>query len=861
MNMWKPRLLVLVPLVFLIAACTSPEADESSDQDSSESARGEAESVATVHPDQWPDLESPVGLDDDIEKRISNYLDAMSDEEKVGQIIQGEIRHTTPEDARKYHLGSVLNGGGSFPNNEKHSTPQDWLDLADAYWEASTDTSDGGQGIPLIWGVDAVHGHNNVIGATLFPHNIGLGAAKDADLMRRIGEVTAAEVLATGLDWNFGPTLAVPRDDRWGRAYEGYSEHPEIVAELGAAMVEGLQGKVGSDEFLSKNKIISTAKHFLGDGGTHTGKDQGDTRATEAELRDIHGAGYVTALNAGVQTVMASFNSWHGRKLHGHGPLLTDVLKGQMGFDGFVVGDWNGHGQLPDCTNGNCSAAFLAGVDMFMVPEDWKELYGNLLDQVKSGEIPRERLNEAVRRILRVKLRAGLLDRGKPSERAVSADLGIIGSEGHRAVAREAVRKSLVLIKNNGSVLPIDPGAEILVAGSGADNIGQQSGGWTITWQGTGNQNAEFPGGSSIWDGIEEAVQAAGGKATLSADGSYDQKPDVAIVVYGEEPYAEFQGDRDSVAYEGPGLDLLKKLQADGIPTVSVFISGRPMWVNPHLNASDAFVAAWLPGSEGAGVADVLLKSNDGSLAYDFQGKLSFSWPADPSHAVVNHGVDTKKPLFPFGYGGSYAEEIAVDQLPETIEEVEVGDSAKVYFDGGPVPPWKLYLGDETDWRVPAPGALATTRTSQRLKLRVADRRVQEDARSVRWHFPGTEAVVYLQSENPVDLERESNGGLALSFDVYIEEAPTDKVTLAMGCGGDACGGELDMTEMLSGLPLESWQTLRFSLRCFADAGMNMNNVEIPFRVGTEGTLAMRFSDVKLVTASEGNALCPGNDG
>ncbi len=858
MKTWTHRALVLsitglaaMTVTLLLSACDAAPSPETT------GSQSEAESVGKVHPEVWPDLKSPVGLDDDIENRVSGFLAAMSDEEKVGQIIQGEIRHTTPEDVRQYHLGSVLNGGGSFPNNEKQSKPSDWLALADAYWEASTDTSDGGQGIPLIWGVDAVHGHNNVIGATLFPHNIGLGAARDADLMRRIGEATGAEVLATGLDWNFGPTLAVVRDDRWGRTYEGYSEHPEIVAELGAALVEGLQGAVGSDEFLSKTKIIATAKHYLGDGGTHTGKDQGDNRSTEAELRDIHGAGYFTTLQSGVQTVMASFSSWHGQKMHGHHELLTDVLKGRMGFDGFVVGDWNGHGQLPDCTNGNCAAAFLAGVDMFMVPEDWKELYGNLLAQVKSGEIPGERLDDAVRRILRVKLRAGLLDRGKPSDRPVSADLGVIGSAKHREVAREAVRKSLVLLKNNDSVLPIDPSLRILVAGSGADNIGQQSGGWTISWQGTGNEKSDFPGGSSIWDGIQQAAQAAGGKATLSADGSYDQKPDVAIVVYGEEPYAEFQGDRDSVAYEGPGLELLKKLKADGIPTVSIFLSGRPLWMNPQLNASDAFVAAWLPGSEGVGIADVIFKSKDGSLAYDFQGKLSFSWPADPSHAVLNVGSETKKPLFPFGFGGSYAEPTTLAELSEEIEEIEVGDSAKVYFEGGAVPPWKLFLGDETDWRVPAPGALATTRTSQRLKLRVSDRRVQEDSRSVRWHFPGTEAVVYLHSEKPVDLEREANGGLALSFDVFMEEAPSDSVTLAMGCGGEQCRAELDLTDALSELPLETWQTLRFSLRCFAEAGMNMNNVEIPFSVGTEGTLAMRFSDVKLVTAAEGNALCP----
>jgi len=404
-----------------------------------------------IHPERWPALSSPVPPDPKMESAIDELLARMSVEEKVGQVIQGEIRHVTPADIKAYHLGSVLNGGGSHPGNAKHTDPEDWLALADTYWEASMDTSGGAAAIPIIWGTDAVHGHTNVIGATVFPHNIGLGATRNPELIRRIGEVTAAEIAVTGLDWDFGPVVAVVRDDRWGRTYESYSEDPGIVRAYAIEMVKGLQGVAGTPGFLDGRHVVATAKHFLGDGGTAGGKDQGDNPSSEAELRDIHGAGYFSAIEAGVQTVMASFSSWRGHKIHGSSELLTDVLKERLGFDGFVVGDWNAHGQVEGCANDSCAAAFNAGIDLFMAPEDWKALWKNTLAQVTSGEISRERLDDAVRRILRVKMRAGLFERGKPSSRPSAGDLKLFGSPKHRAVAREAVRESLVLLKNNGA--------------------------------------------------------------------------------------------------------------------------------------------------------------------------------------------------------------------------------------------------------------------------------------------------------------------------------------------------------------------------------------------------------------------------
>ena len=476
--------------------------------------------------------------------------------------------------------------------------------MADGYYKASTDTSNGGTGIPVIWGTDAVHGHNNVIGATLFPHNIGLGAANDPQLMRKIGEVTAREVAVTGIDWVFAPTVAVVKDSRWGRSYEGYSNDAAIVRSYAGEIVSGLQG-AGNELRSNHQKVIATAKHFIGDGGTHAGEDQGNTILPIEKLLEEHGQGYISAIDAGVQTVMASFNSWNGEKLHGQKYLLTDVLKGQMGFDGFVIGDWNGHGQVDGCDDEQCAKAIIAGVDMIMVPQSWLPFLQNTIAQVKAGEIPMARIDDAVRRILRVKIRAGMFEKGAPSSRELAGKAELIGSAEHRAVAREAVRKSLVLLKNKNQLLPLKGGQHIVVAGDGADNIGKQNGGWTLTWQGTENENSDFPGATSIYAGLKQAVSAIGGTTELSVDGNFAKKPDVAVVVFGEEPYAEGVGDVKSLIYRNgikTDLALLKSFKEQNIPVVAVLLTGRPLWLNAEINNSDAFVVAWLPGSEGAGV-------------------------------------------------------------------------------------------------------------------------------------------------------------------------------------------------------------------------------------------------------------------
>lgn len=834
--MTRQACLTAITLAGLLAACQSETPAPSV------STPAVIEAVA-INPENWP-LQAPVfERDEATEARIAELLSRMTLEEKVGQVLQADISAVTPDEVREYNLGSVLNGGGSAPPGGR--APQNWLDHADRFWDASTDTSDGGVGIPAIWGTDAVHGHSNVVGATVFPHNIGLGAANDPDLMYDIGRVTALEMLATGMDWTFAPTIAVVRNDRWGRTYESYSEDPAIVAVFAPRIVEGIQGRLGTDEFLGEGRMIATAKHFAGDGGTVDGRDQGDTVVSEAEFRDVQAAAYPPAVAAGVQAVMASFNSYHGRKMHGHKEMLSDVLVGRFGFDGLVVGDWNGHGQVAGCSNTACAASINAGLDMYMAPDSWKGLYHSLLAQVASGAVSMERLDEAVARILRVKFRMGAFDAGRPSSRPGAGDFSILGSAEHRAVAREAVRKSLVLLKNEGGLLPLNPASRVLVAGDGADHIGKQSGGWTLGWQGSGLSNADFPNGQSIWGGISEAVAAAGGTAELSVDGSFDVRPDVAVVVFGEDPYAEFQGDRPNVDYpDDDGLELLQSFKAQGIPTVSVFISGRPLWVNPELNASDAFVAAWLPGSEGGGVADLLLAGADGAPRHDFQGRLSFSWPRSADQAELNVGGAGYDPQFAYGYGLSYAAGAEVGMLSEESGIDSGGGDAGLFLAyGDPAGPWSLLLRDaEGDTRITDSRGSSATGA---LAVAPADREVQEDSIVLQWSGP---ASVLLEGL-PVDFTRESNGDMAIEFGYRVLAAGEGGVLLGSG------GASIDVSEAVGDKAGGDWQTARVKLSCFAEAGGDMAAVTEPLSLAGDAGLSVQLDAARIV-ANPGDAGC-----
>ncbi len=829
----KPLLLVISSSLTL-AACSKPAPVSPVVGDSP---------TSTANSTIWPRLELPVAQDPATEQEITELMAGMTLQQKIAQMIQPEIRDITIEDMRQYGFGSYLNGGGAFPNDDKYATPADWIALAEAMYQASVDASIDGSSIPTMWGTDAVHGHNNVIGATIFPHNIGLGAAKNPALIEQIAKVTAREVMVTGIDWVFAPTVAVVRDDRWGRTYEGYSEHPQIVHDYAAAIVTGLQGAADAD-FLGNERVISTVKHFVGDGGTTGGIDQGNTEVTEQQLFDIHAQGYVGGLQAGAQSVMASFNSWNGSKIHGNQYLLTDVLKNRMGFDGFIVGDWNGHGQIPGCTNDNCPQAANAGLDIYMVPTAaWKPLYYNLIKQVEAGEISMARIDDAVRRILRVKKRAGLFTKASPAQRPLAGKTELIGSAEHRSIARDAVRQSLVLLKNQQNLLPLNPSQRILVAGPGADNIGQQAGGWTISWQGTGNTNADFPGGSSIYAGIARQVNAAGGSAELSIDGSYQQKPDVAIVVYGEEPYAEGNGDIDNLEYQRgvkTDLALLKQLKADGIPVVSLFISGRPLWVNPELNASDAFVAVWLPGSEGEGVADVILAKTDGSVQYDFHGKLPFSWPASPQQTAVNDGDKEYQPLLPYGFGLRYGQsDVLATDLSEQVELDDQLDEL-VVFERAPRSPWQLQLQSGND------NELVSSSIQQlgAINSRTFDKEVQEDAR--RFEFDGTASASFsFISPFPRDLRAYAEADSQLTLLVKRQGEVPAEVMLSMACG-DACGGEVNISAALAVMPEDQWQPLTVKLSCLQQQGLNLGQVFQVLSVQTSGKLTLSLADARI---------------
>lgn len=810
-----------------------------------------AQATAT-EADPWPQVAWPLAEDAALEKRITDLMAGMTVEEKVGQLVQGDIASITPDDVRRYRLGSILAGGNSDPGGRYDASPAEWLALADAFYDASMDTSQGGKAIPLLFGIDAVHGQSNIIGATLFPHNIGLGAARNPELLRRIGEITALETRVTGMEWTFAPTVAVPQDDRWGRTYEGYSESPTVVASYAGAMVEGLQGRIGSPDFLDGRHVIASVKHFLGDGGTTGGKDQGDTRISEAELVRIHAAGYPPAIAAGAQTAMASFNSVNGEKMHGHRHYLTDVLKGRMNFGGFVVGDWNGHGQIKGCTTTDCPATINAGLDMAMASDSWKGFYETTLAAVKDGRITAERLDDAVRRILRVKFRLGLFEAGRPSTRAVGGQFALIGAPEHRAVARQAVRESLVLLKNQNGILPLSPKQRILVAGDGADDVGKQAGGWTLNWQGTGTTRKDFPNADTIFEGIAQQARAAGGEATLAIDGRYTVKPDVAVVVFGEDPYAEFQGDLPTLAYK-PGdetdLGLIRRLKEDGIPVVAVFLSGRPLWVNREINAADAFVAAWLPGSEGGGVADVLLRGPDGRMQHDFKGRLSFSWPRTATQYANNVGQKDYAPLFPFGFGLSYADKGDLAALPEVSGVTGNEGATGVFFargDAGAGMALRLEDGAGQGMTViSVPDALA----DDRLKITGVDHLAQEDGRRLAWSGQG-EAVAALQSHTPLDLQREANGDLMLLTTLRVDVAPRGDAWLAVGCGA-GCSARIAIGPTLAALPVGQWTRVGIPLKCLAAAGAKVGALDRPWSVGTADAMTISVSRVALGALNE----------
>jgi beta-glucosidase len=790
----------------------------------------------------WPKVASAIRKDAALEARVAEIVAKMTLAQKVGQMTQPEIKNATPADVRQYYLGSVLNGGGSWPNGNKHASAAEWLALADRYYDASMAT-DMAIKVPVIWGIDAIHGNSNVFGATLFPHNIGLGAAHDPKLAGEIGAAVGKAVRATGIAWVFGPTLAVVRDDRWGRTYESFSEDGLLVNSYAGPYVGGLQGSFGTDA-----NVVATAKHFIGDGGTDQGKDRGVNKSDLARMMNIHGQGYYSALAAGAQAVMASFSSWNDvgagvdyGKMHGSRALLTDLLKTKMGFDGLVVSDWDAIAEVPGCRNDSCAAAINAGIDMIMVPDVWKDFIANTIAQVESGQIPISRIDDAVSRIVRVKLRAGLFGK-RPSQNAYAGKAEALQA---RELARRAVRASLVLLKNEGPALPLARGKKILVVGKSADDLSNQTGGWSLTWQGTDNTNADFPNADSILAGIVDAAGAANVSYSIDGRGVDVAKFDAVIVVIGERPYAEGDGDigpsgtlRHSSRHP-EDLAVLEKVAGKGRPVISVLVSGRPLFVSDLLNLSDVFIAAWLPGTEGKGVADLLVA---GKHAYDFTGTLSFSWPKSACQTDLNAGDPGYAPLFALGYGLRKASRSHLGRLDASYPAGGCGvtNSYPVF---GQADRASFPLAIRSGAASKTLGAdLNATISLPGVSVQTAQINTQQDAKLVTWTGP---AAIEARGATPLALPATASDNGALRFDTIVMEAPRGPVSIAMQCGA-GCGATLNATALFQRLAGKGKQRVKIPLACFIAKGADLARVDAPFGVAADAPFAAVFGSIDI---------------
>ena len=761
---------------------------------------------------------------------VEEVLSEMTLEEKVGQTIMADLDFIKPSDLKRYPIGGILNGGNTSPNGNQRASTNEWKRLAQDFYDESTNS---GADIPILWGTDAVHGHSNVFGATIFPHNIGLGASANEKLLEDIGAAVAEEVLATGLYWTFAPTVTVPQDYRWGRTYEGYSESPELVSKLGEAFIYGLQGR--GDQFLAPNKIIGTAKHFLGDGGTYLGVDQGDTKVSENILKDIHGTPYYSALDACIQTVMASFNSWNGSNVHGNEYLLTEVLKNQMGFDGFVVGDWNGHGQIPGCSNGSCPESLIAGVDMYMVPENWKDLYRNTLRQAENGDIPIERLDDAVRRILIVKERLGLFEGKKPSNSPFSE----VGLQHNRDISRQAVRESLVLLKNNENVLPIKQGKKVLVIGPDADSLRTQTGGWTLDWQGTNNQNKDFPNSITFLDALKEEVGAENVTHVQFLNSVNAEDYDVAIVAYGEQPYAEGVGDRSNLNFSSKRhIAFLELLAENKIPTVSLFFTGRPLWVTKEINLSDAFVVAWLPGTESRGMTDVLV--NGDKTNYDFTGKLPFSWPKNTYQANLNYYDATSDPLFAYGYGLTYEDNVSVPNLDEG--EINANEQLpKIELLKGTISENFIGYIQESNLQQVQISSNKVSSQNDIVKVDLIDVNKQDDTLKLKITESDHLNSFLLLSKEILNLRSFDDGYINLR--ARVNETNQDiKYLISCGIG---CTPVLDLSEFLT--KSDTFIDYSLPIKCFSNnSSLDLSKVNLPLYIATKGPLDLDLMNVEI---------------
>ncbi|MCJ2376285.1 exo 1,3/1,4-beta-D-glucan glucohydrolase [Vibrio sp. ZSDZ34] len=842
----------------------------------------------------WPKIESAIKKDDAIERDIAKIIGQMTVEEKLGQMIQPDLRGVTPAEMTQYKLGSILNGGGAWPGENKHASAQDWASKADEFWLATEEVfKDRPFRIPFMWATDAVHGHNNVFGATVFPHNIGLGAARDPELIRRIGDITAKEIVATGLDWTFAPTVATPRDLRWGRVYEGYSEDPEITYAYASQMVHGLQGS--AEELKGDKHVISNVKHWVGDGGTLTGIDRGVNAYSEDLLRNIHAMGYFSGLEAGAQVVMSSFNTWeqpenydfapeegesYNFKIHGSRYLLNDVLKDKMGFDGLVVTDWHGHAEVSKCSDGDATYAINAGNDILMVPvhKHWIEVYHTALKDIHSGKIPMTRIDDAVTRILRVKMRAGLWDKPMPSQRSLAGKQSVLGCLEHREVAREAVRKSMVLLKNKDQLLPLSSKQKIILTGSAADDLQKQSGGWNLTWQGDENTLDDFPGATTVRMALTEELGAD--NVVFDPELNSDVKAgDVVVVVTGEDPYAEMMGDikawqtlefgKLKRSYRAD-VEKIHKLHRLGAKIITIFFSGRPLYLNEEIAKSSAFVAAWLPGSEGEGIIDVLVGDEDGKPRYDFQGKLSYSWPNKKCSTTVNRIPEhipnyvvpdleqdpngNHAPLFEYGYGLNYSSCLQQANLDSLVLDIvgsevpgEAHDALELYGVKSTIGDFQMKVADFTHW-IGTDVSRNNPMTLEGIDTTPYNYQQQQDA--VELVFKGVFAAAYIQTTDGgvENLDGYSSDKGALSFEVKVTEAPTKPVYLALQKWiENKLSDDVVTVDITSELlkAVGEFKEVSVPARLFVEQGVDLARLDTPFMLFTEGQLKTVVANVQ----------------
>lgn len=844
---------------------------------------------------EWPQIESPIKRSEEIEKEVSQILSLMTLEEKVGQMFQVDMYEVTPEDVSKFKFGALLNGAGVWPDRERRCSAEKWVNTIDEYWQACEKAYENRPfRIPLMWGTDAVHGNNNAFEATVFPHNIALGAARDPDLIFRIGRATASEIRAIGMDWTFAPTVAVSRNSRWGRYYEGYSDDPEIVHSYASRMVEGLH--CGLEEFSRGESVISTIKHWIGDGGTRDGIDRGITYCDEEVLLNIHAQGYISGLNAGAQVVMASFNSWsneanydhdtsngkgYNYKVHGSRYLVQDVLKGKMKFDGFVLTDWDGHSEVTACELDDAQYAINAGVDMLMMGgrRDWSSVIPRTVQQVKDGSISMERIDDAVTRILRVKLRAGIFKKTRPNKRPLAGNQSQLGTKENLDLAREAVRKSLVLLKNKNNILPLDPKQKFLVVGEAANDVCRQTGAWTLDWQGTKNTQEDLPKSVTILQAIQQHVGEENVDYVACSKNIDPTKYDKIIFVTGEDPYAEMRGDikpwrriafselKKSYAQDS---SRLMSLANNNVEIVTLFLCGRPLYINPEINASDAFVIVWLPGLRADGITDVIFKNKQGEINFDFQGRLPTSWPKQayltaasrkPPH-ITNYKVpmyeqcpDTSDSvLFPYGYGLSYSNSKSnlykgdLDKLPlDPIRspspiEIHPEGSREIFGVNADASYYVFKMAGRSNWM-----GLNISTTDEFFQIAgnstLIDYKGTKDALSIK--CAGESILLYAKAmENRTeDLRCYLSSNTEIKYTIRLHKHPTKQVFLALHTDYPNQPA-LDITERLMALPLGEWRTLIMPLDDFIPLGYDFEHIESPFMLYTEGKMDIDIGEI-----------------